>query len=209
MKISLNGKTANIDKRGCRHFKHLMEKVQKELLAQNEVVVSVISNGTEYANLDENLWADIPSPQIQDLQIVTSSIKELSLQSISDVQEYLLKVHGVLQGVRKDIGTKKNSGKAIASFHDVIKLFDGWILPIIDRLTTLYKISLQDITIQGVPAIQSINDFIESIDAGVSHLERSAFEDFSHCLEERTLLHIRHIQGLFDHLHQYIKTHSR
>ena len=209
MKISLNGKTAHIDKRGCRHMGHLLEKIQKEFLAQTDVMVKIVANDEDISATDESQWPNIPSPPITRLAVETAPIKTLSLQSIQDVRESLEKVQSVLGEVVADVGRKDRTDRAVSHFHDVIKLFDQWVFPIVERLCTLYKLPMDTFTVNGQSAVVSINLFIKGIEEAVTHLERSAFEDFRTHLTEEVTPRITDIDEVFQQIHQYIQTHGK
>lgn len=209
MDILVNGVSAKLDKRGCRHLGALFEKLQTNLITDQQVLVSFLVNGAEHVESTPEELCLIPSKEVKQLEVETATPRELALKSLADVQEYMARVLVALNTAADTIFSKEHSQESMGTFHDVVKLFDGWVFPVLMKVAELYQIDLSTIVVEGKHLLTEIDHFILHVEHGVDALERSAYEEFSVLLREHLSGSVTMIREAFIELYQIVYNSGR
>jgi hypothetical protein len=169
-------------------FEKLLDHIEEYDLPPNSVIRSIHVDGLPITtnSLKEDSSGIFKEMENRDkVEIVTGTIHEIALDSISEAMDYLDRVETATPSLAA--GFQISPGPE--AFESLRELYEGfyWLTLLMDKLETNFHLSLDDISIQGMPAREHHQKFISILKQLIDSQERGDFVLVADLLEYEVL----------------------
>jgi hypothetical protein len=156
MELTIDGQPVAIETEGINTFKDLIERIERDHIAQAHVVTKMVLNGEEIDEGQEIGLGAFSMKDIASLAIETADKIELANEALEDAQEYLPQLSAFLEQAARMIreGNTAEGLNLASEALDVISAFGE----VLEGIRITFQLDFAEVKIEEFNLLEKLNE---------------------------------------------------